>query len=275
MSMVPSARPARTASHVLGAAQWRVDLVDRVVGRGEVLGEQQVVRGDLGGDVDPAGLRPADDLHGPCGRDVADVQARSDMLGEQDVAGDDRLLGDRGPATQAEAAGQLALVHLGVLGQPGLLGVLGDDAIEGLDVLQRTAHEDRVGDAPAVVGEHPHAGVGVGHGPELGQPLAAEADGDRTHGEHVDQARTLAQVPHLLDDAGRVGHGIGVGHGMDGGEAAQGRGARPGQDRLGVLPSRLAQVGVQVHEARQRDQPVGVDDASRRPLTASRRRRSR
>ena len=44
MSIVPSASPARTASTSAARAQRRVDLVDRVVRRGEVVGEQQVVR---------------------------------------------------------------------------------------------------------------------------------------------------------------------------------------------------------------------------------------
>ena len=104
---------------------------------------------------------------------MADVQPRADVGGEQAVAGDDRLLGDRRPAGQAEAAGELALVHLGALGEPRLLGVLGDDAVERLDVLQRPAHQHRVADALAVVGEDPDPGGGVGHRAELGEPLAA------------------------------------------------------------------------------------------------------
>ena len=44
MSMVPSARASRSASHVLVAAQRRVHLEPGVVARDEVLGEQQVVR---------------------------------------------------------------------------------------------------------------------------------------------------------------------------------------------------------------------------------------
>jgi hypothetical protein len=52
--------------------------------------------------------------------------------------------------------------------------------------------------------------------------------------------------------------------------------ARPGGDRLGVLAAGFAQVGVQVDQARQQDQPVGVDRspvarlgwASARPISA-------
>ena len=158
-SIVPSASASRSAATSLGGAQRRVDLEDagRSV-RDELVGEQQVVRRDLGGDVDAARLRPADDLDRAGGRDVADVQARADVLGEQHVAGDDRLLGDRRPAAQPEHAGQRALVHLRVLGEPRLLRVLRDDAVERLDVLERAAHQHGVVHALAVVAEHPHPG---------------------------------------------------------------------------------------------------------------------
>ena len=60
-----------------------------------------------------------------------------------------------GQPGQPEPPGELALVHLRVLGEPRLLRVLGDDAVERLDVLERAAHQHRVANAPAVVGEHP------------------------------------------------------------------------------------------------------------------------
>ena len=50
-------------------------------------------------------------------------------LGQQDIPGDDRLLGDRRPAAQPEDGGDRALVHLRVLGEPRLLRVLGDDTV--------------------------------------------------------------------------------------------------------------------------------------------------
>ena len=91
---------------VLRAAQRRVDLVQRVVGGGQLLGQEQVVRGDLGGDVHALGLAPTHDVDRSCGGQVAHMQARAHVLREQNVAGDDRLLGDRRPAGQAELARQ-------------------------------------------------------------------------------------------------------------------------------------------------------------------------
>jgi hypothetical protein len=151
-------------------------------------------------------------------------------------------------------------VHLGALGQPRLLRVLGDDPVERLDVLQRAAHQARVGDAVAVVGEDPHPGGRAGHRAELGQLLAGQPDGDGADRLHVDQAGLAAQPPDLLDDAGGVGDRRRVGHREDGRVAAEGRGARAGLDRLGVLAARFPQVGVQVDQAGQGDQTGGVDD---------------
>ena len=182
------------------------------------------------------------------------------MRREQAVAGDDRLLGDGRPAAQPEAAGELALVHLRVLGEPRLLRVLGHDAVEGLDVLQRPAHQHRVGDALAVVGEHPDAGGRVGHRAELGEPLALQPDGDRADREHVAVPGLAAEPPDLLHDAGGVGDRVGVGHRVHGGEPAERRGLGAGVDGLGVLAAGLAQVRVQVDQAGQRDEPVGVHD---------------
>ncbi len=187
------------------------------------------------------------------------MQARADVCGEQHVAGDDRLLGDRRPAAEPELAGDLALVHLGALGQPGLLGVLGDDAVEGLHVLQRAAHDDRVVHALAVVGEDPDVRRGLVHRAELGELLALQADGDGADRLHVAVAGGLAEPPDLLDHARGVRDGEGVGHRVDGGEAAPGRRLGAGQHGLGVLAAGLAQVGVQVHQAGQDDQAVGVD----------------
>ena len=165
--------------------------------------------------------------------------------------------GQPGRPSRAET---IALVHLRALGQPGLLGVLGDHPVERLHVLQRPPHQPRIGDAVAVVGEDPHPRRRVGHRAELGQALAGQPDRDRADRLHVDQAGLAAQPPDLLDHAGGVGHRRGVRHRADRGVAAQRRRPRAGLDRLGVLPARLAQVGVQVDQAGQRDQSVGVDD---------------
>ena len=186
------------------------------------------------------------------------MQARAHVLGQQDVAGDDGLLGHGRPAAQAQLGADGALVHLGALGQARVLGVLGDDAVEALDVLQGAAHEDRVGHAPPVVGEDAHAGGAVRHGAHLAQVLALEPRADGAHRVDVDPPGLAPQAQDLLDHPGAVLHGGGVGHGEHGGVTAHGGGAGAGEHGLGGLAARLAQVGVDVDQAGQGDQAVQV-----------------
>ncbi|BDZ38267.1 hypothetical protein GCM10025863_08810 [Microbacterium suwonense] len=192
---------------------------------------------------------------------MAHVQTRADMLGEKHVAGDDRFLCDSRPAGQAQLGGDDALVHLRRLSEAGILRVLRDDAVECLDVLQGTTHDQRIPDAEAVIAEDANASPGAGHGAQLGQPLALLPDGDCSDRLHGGVAGGLAEGELLLHDAGGVGDRLGVGHREHGGEPT-GR-SRPGsaEHRLGGFESRLAQMRVQIDQPREGDQPGCVDHA--------------
>ena len=104
---------------------------------------------------------------------------------------------------------------------------------------------------------HPRAGRG--HRAELGHPLAAQPDGDGADRMDVDEPGLLAEPAHVLDDDRGVGDGVGVGHREDGGVAAERGGGRARGDGLGLLAAGLAQVGVQVDEAGQQHEAVGVE----------------
>jgi hypothetical protein len=62
---------------------------------------------------------------------------------------------------------------------------------------------------------------------------------------------------------------------VDGGEPAERGGAAAGLDRLGVLAAGFAQMGVQVDQTGQGDQPGGVDDLGARRAPRRRRRSGR
>ena len=106
-----------------------------------------------------------------------------------------------------------------------------------------------------------------GHRAELREPLALLADRHRADGLHRGESRGLAERELLLDHPRRVGDRRRIGHGEDRRESAGGRGAGAGEDRLGDLVARLAQVRVQVDEAGKRDEPVGVDARGARAAT--------
>ena len=69
------------------------------------------------------------------------------------------------------------------------------------------------------------------------------------------------ELEHLAHDGGTVDGRLGVRHGHDRRVAAEGGGPAAGLDRLGLLPARLAQVGVQVDEAGRHDAAAGVEHA--------------
>ena len=223
----------------------------------------------------PLRLGPAQDLDRAGGRHVADVQPRADVRGEQHVAGDDRLLGDRRPAAQAEHAGQLALVHLGALGQPRLLRVLGDDAVEGLDVLQRAAHQHRVGRRTCRRRRRPAPGRPsrpsrrARRAARRASPTVTAPTGCTSTEPASRPSRQTCSTTPAVSATGSV---LAIAWTAVKPPSAAARGA--GLDGLGVLAAGLAQVGVQVDQAGQRDQPVGVDDR-RRPAAAQARCRPR
>jgi hypothetical protein len=181
------------------------------------------------------------------------------------------VLGDRRPGRQPEPTGDLALVAAGrPVGEPGVLGVLGDGAAERLDVVQGPTHEAGVVDALAVVGEDPHPGPRAGHQPELGELGASQPLGHGADRLHVDQPDRPTEVEHPLGRLGRVGHRGGVGHREDRGETTRGRSGRAARDGLGVLATGLAQVGMEVDQARQQDEPGSVDDGELSPAQLAR-----
>jgi hypothetical protein len=138
--------------------------------------------------------------------------------------------------------------------------VLRDHPVERLHVLQRPAHQPRVGDAVAVVGEDPYPGGRVGHRAQLGEPFPGQPDGHRADRLYVHQPGLPAEPPDLFDHARGVGDRVGVGHGAHRRVPAGRRGPGAGLDRLRIFAPRLAQVGVQVDEAGQDDQPGRVHD---------------
>ena len=137
---------------VLGA-QRRRDLGEGPVALDLELVEREVVRGRVAGDPQAARLGGADRGQRPGGRDVREVQPAAGELDQAQVALDHHRLGRRRDPGQAEARGELPLVHHAVLGQRRLLGMLDDQGVEAGGVGQGAAHHPRVGQRPLAVGE--------------------------------------------------------------------------------------------------------------------------
>ncbi len=126
----------------------RVSIVANVL-----LGEQQVVRADLGADPPAALLGGGDRLDRGGAREVLEVHARVLVAGERGVARDHRRLGDAGDAADAQRGADGALVHGAAARERAVLLVQRQHAAAQALVLQCLAqHAGALHRAP-VVGE--------------------------------------------------------------------------------------------------------------------------
>ena len=240
-------------------AQGRIHLETRRVGVAvdDVLGEQQVVGGHLGGHLHAARLRAADLLHRLAGGHVADVDAGVLVSGERAVAGHLHGLGHAGDAGEPDACRHDALVHHAVPGQAHVLLVKGEQQPRGALVLQRAAHHQGTRHRHAVVGQRSRAGLRQVAVLGEGIALLPHRDGrDEPRGHHGLLRRPLQKRP---EDARVVGGRLGVGHGEHGDHPARGRTGGTGRDVLGVLLARGAQVHVHVHDAGDHREARGVN----------------
>ncbi len=102
-STAPSRSELEEPREVLVGAQRRVHLEQRVVVRARAVGQREVVRGDLAGDVEPVASRGVDEADGLGDREVLEVQRTAGQLEEAEVARDDQRLGERRLAAPARA----------------------------------------------------------------------------------------------------------------------------------------------------------------------------
>ena len=218
---------------------------------------------DLAGDVEPARLGVPHERERPPRREMREMQAAARKLGDQEVSGDGRRLGEPGLSAEAEPGRDRALVHGRAARERGILRVLDDRHSEEAGVLEGVPQQRAVGKPLPVVGERD--GARDPHFAELRELFPELAAGDRADG--IEPRPRLA--PRLgrdeLRDRAVVDDGVRIGHRADRGKSAGGGGPQPRSDRLRILAARLAQVGVQVDEPRQHNEPGGVERSPRRP----------
>ena len=186
-------------------------------------------------------------MRGQRGRVIAPAGQRH----EAHVALQHDRFGGIGNADQAEARGELALVHHAFADQIRVFGVVHDQRVEIAGIGQRPTHHLGVGDAAVAIGKGDRAGCL--EQPDLGHLLAAHALGQRGHRMDVDDRGVAGAAQHEIDRRRIVDDGRGVRLADDGGDAAGGGRLAGGGKRLAVAGAGLADKGAHV------DQPGGDD----------------
>ncbi len=250
-----------------GGIHFGIGVVAAVEGAAGFVGEKEVVRSNLGGDGLAVALGLADEFDGAGGGDVLDVVACADAFIEEEIACDHEFLGDGGETGEAEFDGGGAGVH-GPAGKRWFFAVLGEDAAEHFDVLEGFEHDGGGSDADAIIGEAD--GTGGVHEGHLGEFLPLAALGDGADGKNIAKCGGLGAGMDEADLGVIIESGRSVGHAADGGEATRGGGgAASGDGFLGFLAG-LAEVNVDVDEARCDREAGAVNDGEVRGFGAER-----
>lgn len=238
--------------------QGRVHFVVGVEVTDVLVGEEEVVGRDLGGDFHVAArFPPADRFHAHFRGDVLDVDMGAGGVGEADVAVDDDLLGAGGGAGDAELVGGRAVVEGAGAGELRHLAVGGEEHAELRGVLHGAVEQGGVGGGVAVVGEHFHPGGA--HAVDARHFLALAAFRDAAGGEDGDAGVAAAGFEHGGDGGTGIEGGGGVGHHHQAGDAAVDRGLGAGGDVFLVLTAGLAEMDVGVEKAGAEDAVLAVD----------------
>ena len=209
------------------------------------------MRRDLRRDADAVLLGLAHELDRTARADVGDVDACTGILGEQDVARDGDVLGDRRTALHAEHRAAVALIHDAVLDERRLFLVVDDDLVERVQVIVSVQEHLGRRVEVAVIGERD--GTGLDHVAELCELLALLPLRDRTNDADVDLRDILRALLEAAHQSGRVDDRLRVRHRRDRRVAAGCRCLRAGLEVLFGLLAWLAEMRVHVDEARRDD----------------------
>jgi hypothetical protein len=220
------------------------------------------MRGHVAGHWQTGGLGPPDEIERARGGEMRQVEPRArdiadDVGEERQVAGDRGLFRGGRPAAQPQHGRDVAIVRLGADGERRVLRVLHDRQPERTRVRERVAHHRCGGDRRAVVAEPDDPGVR-----QLAQcreRLAGSTRRDRAPGERAHRRPGLRRGGCHLRQHGRIVEGRRrVRHRADRREpAVSGRRQAAGHG-LRVLVARLAEVRMEVDEARGNDHAVLV-----------------
>ena len=239
--------------------QRRVHLEVRIVRSGKVvLVQNDMMRGSLSGNQGAAFLTLANDVHAACRGDVLDVDGATGELGQGDVALDLKLFARSRPTSHTQSRGYNALVNLARPHQILVLTVAHNNLVERLRVIHDTTHHAGTLNPTAVIGES-NGAMGC-HVTDFRKRLALKPLGAGTGRVHMAVAGIGGLIQNIVDGCTIIGGRRGVGHGANARETAVGSCSRACFDSFLVLLTGVAQMHVDVHQARNRDAPGAVED---------------
>ena len=242
---------------VIAGAEWRGALEHRVEGCEAVVGEQQVVGCDIGGNVDSVLSGESDPVDGIACGDAHDVDASASKFSEGDIATGHDVLGGSRYSAEAKSSGLVAFVHHATFGKFGDDGQMQNGAVEHAGVFECTAHDFGVGNGASGVREAD--GAAEDELSDFGELFTAVGFGDGTEWNDAAVAGAFGLEADEFGSGAGINNGEGIGLSGDGGKASGECSGGAGGGTFIFFVTGFAECDVQIDEARGDDQSVGID----------------
>ena len=244
--------------NVIGRAQRRVHPVIGIALQKQLIGQQEVMRGGLAGDIAAGRLRLPDSIRAAACRDMADVKLCTGFQRHLQIALRDRILGKTIHALDAERLGNRAFIDNSAVDDRQILAMGNDRKAGFLCLCERGFHHLCGRDRSAVIRERRNAG-----GFErfiIRELFAFQPDGQRTGLMYIDAGClcTREKFTYLL----RIIHRRrGIRHTEYARDTACKRCRCSGIDVLFVRLTGVAEMHMHIKQSRQCGKSRAVDDA--------------
>ena len=219
------------------------------------------MRANFAADFHAARARFAQQAHAAGRADVLAMNVMIAKLRQQNVARHDRFLARRRPAGQPEQRAPVAFMHDAVADEIVILAMIHHRHADHARILHRAAHQLVILDAMPVVRDRDHARLR--ERTDRRQFFARQTFRNRAGRQNIHARHFRGAILDPRDRARAVRGRRRVRHADDRGETARRRRARAGFDRFLPAEARLAEMHVNIDQARRDDQSGRVDDSPR------------
>ena len=204
------------------------------------------MRGNLGSDLNAAGLCLTNQLYGAAGGDVSYMNLCIGVLCQHDVTHYGNVLCDSRTAFETEHCTGVTFIHYAFFYEGRLLIVVDDDFVEGTEIIQTVQQSLGALYEMTVIGES-YSSL-ISHIAYLGQFITLLTLGEGTDDIDMDAGLISGTSLQAADQRGIIYYRAGIRHGSYAGEAAGSSGLAAGNEIFLCLLTWLTEVNMHINE---------------------------
>ena len=228
--------------------QRRIDLGRRIVTVYGFIGQSEMVRRCFRGNLHAPSFCLPDNLHGAFGADMGNVQRRSRVLRQHNIAGNGYIFGDRRPSRYSENRGDSAFMHVAPVHQSLIFGMGNHQTIKHGRIFQSRFEQIGAGYMVSVI-RNRHSS-GQLHIANLRQFLSFQPFGQSADYTDAHDAFPAGPLTQPFHQDGAVNRRPGIRHAGDHCESAGCSSLSTGNNIFLGLQARVPQVNMHIDQAR-------------------------